>query len=419
MVAGVTATYRERVAADRRYPAMPEEPVKVLTVHNRYRQPGGEDLVFEEEAALLEARGHEVIRYVEDNDRIPEMGRAEIARSTFFNTSAYRELRALIRRRRPRVVHFHNTFPLVSPSSYYAAAAEGVPAVQTLHNYRLLCPNGLFFRDGHPCEDCLGKALAWPGVAHGCYRESRAATGLVAAAISAHRALGTWARKVTLYVALTDFARRKFVEGGLPADRIEVKPNFVSEDAGPGDGSGAYALFVGRLSGEKGVGTLLETWDRREMADVPLKIAGDGPLAGLVSRAARANPSIEWLGHGSAEKVRDLMKDAGLLVVPSEWYETFGRVAAESFAAGTPVVTAGVGAVGEIVGHGHTGRYFRPGDPVDLARQIRCLRSRPKHLARMRHNARAEFEEKYTAARNYRMLTKIYGSAIERVGVRL
>ena len=391
-------------------------PVKVLAVHNRYQQRGGEDVVFEEETDLLEANGHEVIRYVEDNSRVDSMNRMALATKTIFNASTYRKLRALLRRERPGVVHFHNTLPLVSPSGYYAAAAENVPVVQTLHNYRLLCPNGLFFRDGSPCEDCLGKTFPWPGVAHGCYRESRAATSLVAAANSAHKMLGTWTKTVDLYVALTEFARRKFVDGGLPPEKIAVKPNFVSRDPGIGAGAGGYALFVGRLSPEKGIETLLAAWDRPALRDTPLKILGDGPLADSVSRAARKSPAVEWFGNVSPGEVSSLMKGAAVLVQPSGAYETFGRVATESFAAGTPVISASTGAVAEVVGHGHTGRHFRPGDAADLAHQVRHLTTHPSELARMRRNARSEFEDKYTAGRNYRLLTGIYEAAIRKTG---
>lgn len=390
-------------------------PATVLAVHNEYRRPGGEDEVFAEETALLEAHGHRVVRYRAHNGRASEMGRGELARDTFWNPTAYRELRAVIRRERPRLVHFHNTFPLVSPAGYYAASAEGVPVVQTLHNYRLLCPNGLLFRDGSPCEECLGKPVPWPGVVHGCYRESVAATGLVAAMLSAHRAIGTWKRGVSEYVAPSAFARRKFVEGGLPADRITVKPNFVGRDPGAGSGAGGYALYVGRLSAEKGVETLLSAWGSARVGLMPLKVVGDGPLAGTVARAAGENTLVEWLGHKAPGEVRSLMKRAAVLVVPSECYETFGRVVAESFAAGTPVVVADVGAAAELVEHGRTGLRFRPGDPRDLARLIRRVSARPAGLAPMRRAARAEFEEKYTAGRNYRLLREVYEKVTERV----
>jgi len=288
-----------------------------------------------------------------------------------------------------------------------------VPVVQTLHNYRLLCPVALFFRDGRVCEDCMGKAVPWPGVVHRCYRGSRAASGVIAAMLTTHRALGTWTKMVDVYVALTEFAQDKFIEGGLPAEKIVVKPNFVAEDPGPGGGSDGYALFVGRLSPEKGIETMLAAWDRLRTG-VPLKIVGDGPLRDRVIRAASRQPNVEWLGYKTVAEVHALMKRAGVLVFPSEWYETFGRVAVEAFAAGTPVIAANIGAVGELVEHGRTGLHFRPGDPEDLATRVGWALSHPAELGRMREEARAEYEAKYTAERNYRALMEIYEFALAR-----
>ena len=388
-------------------------PMKILAVHNRYQRPGGEDQVFVDETALLEAKNHRVLRREVHNDQVEHMNRATLARDTVWNPSAYRELGALIRRERPDVVHFHNTLPLISPAGYYAARAEGVPVIQTLHNYRLLCPVALLFRDGRVCEDCMGKAVPWPGVVHGCYRGSRAASGVVATMLTVHRALRTWKEMVDVYVALTAFARDKFVEGGLPGGRIAVKPNFVAPDPGPGQGGGGYALFVGRLAPEKGTGTMLAAWDRLR-SGIPLKIVGDGPLKDRVAKAAATRSDVEWLGHRPVAEVHRLMGEADLLVFPSEWYETFGRVAAEAFATGTPVVAADIGAVAEVVEHGRTGLLFRPGDPEDLASQVDGLLSQPELLRRMRREARAEFEAKYTAEINYLALMEIYGAALER-----
>ena len=387
--------------------------MRILVVHNYYQQAGGEDRVFLEETDLLEANGHEVVRYELHNERVTTMNPAMLAKDTLWSATAYKDLEAIIRRERPHVAHFHNTFPLVSPAGYYAAKAAGVPVVQTLHNYRLLCPVALFFRDGRVCEDCLGKAVPWPGVVHGCYRGSRAASGVVATMLTVHRALRTWTEMVDVYVALTGFARDKFVEGGLPGARIAVKPNFVAPDPGPGQGGGGYALFVGRLAPEKGTGTMLAAWARLR-SGIPLKIVGDGPLKDRVAKAAATRPDVEWLGHRPVAEVHRLMREADLLVFPSEWYETFGRVAAEAFATGTPVVAADIGAVAEVVEHGRTGLLFRPGDPEDLAAQVDGLLSQPERLRRMRREARAEFEAKYTAERNYLALMEVYGAALER-----
>jgi len=386
--------------------------MKILAVHNRYQRPGGEDQVFVDETTLLETRNHRVLRYEVHNDQVEHVDRLTLAKDTVWNTSAYRELRTIIRRERPDVVHFHNTLPLVSPAGYYAAKAEGVPVIQTLHNYRLLCPVALFFRDGRVCEDCMGKAVPWPGVVHGCYRGSRAASGVIATMLTVHRALRTWTEMVDVYVALTEFARNKFIEGGLPAGKIVVKPNFVAPDPGRGQGGGGYALFVGRLAPEKGTGTMLAAWDRLRTR-VPLKIVGDGPLKDQVVRVAAKRSDVEWLGHRPVADVHALMRKADMLVFPSQWYETFGRVAAEAFAAGTPVIAANIGAVAELVEHGRTGLKFRPGDPEDLVSQVEWALSHSAELRSMREEVRAEFEAKYTAERNYRALMEIYEAALE------
>jgi glycosyltransferase involved in cell wall biosynthesis len=387
--------------------------MKILAVHNKYQRPGGEDQVFVDETALLETRNHRVLRYEVHNDQVKQVNRLTLAKDTIWNTSAYRELGALIRRERPHVVHFHNTLPLVSPAGYYAARAEGVPVIQTLHNYRLLCPVALFFRDGGVCEDCMGKAVPWPGVIHGCYRGSRAASGVIATMLTVHRALRTWTEVVDVYVALTEFARNKFIEGGLPAGKIVVKPNFVAPDPGQGQGGGGYALFVGRLAPEKGTETMLAAWDRLGTR-IPLKIVGDGPMRDRVVEAAARQSNVEWLGHRPVEDVHALMGKADMLVFPSQWYETFGRVAAEAFAAGTPVIAANIGAVAELVEHGRTGLKFRPGDPEDLVTQVEWALSHSAELRSMREEVRAEFEAKYTAERNYRALMEIYEAALER-----
>lgn len=386
--------------------------MKILTVHNYYQQAGGEDQVFAAESALLEEHGHHVLRYSVHNDQIMSMNSPALTKATLWNSSTHRELRKLVRQEQPQIAHFHNTFPLISPAGYYAARAEGVPVVQTLHNYRLLCSNAQFFRDGHVCEDCLGKTPPWPGVVHACYRDSRAASGVVATMLTAHRAWRTWTEMVDAYVALTEFQRRKFIQGGIPEGKIKVKPNFVRYDPGAGERPGGYFLFIGRLSKEKGVETLLAAW-KRLGGRVPLKIAGDGPLAGEVAGAIEALEDVEWLGRQSEERVQTLMKSARALVFPSVWYEGFPMVIAEAYAAGLPVIASDLGSMSTLVEHGRTGLHFRPGDAEDLARKIEWALEHPSQLAMMSKEARAEFEAKYTAEQNYRMLMEIYELAMK------
>jgi glycosyltransferase involved in cell wall biosynthesis len=391
--------------------------MKVLIVHNYYQQAGGEDQVFAAESDLLEARGHRVLRYSLHNDQVDDMNFLSLARSTVWSSSSYRELRIIIRQESPQVAHFHNTFPLISPAAYYAARAEGVPVVQTLHNYRLLCPNALFFRDGRVCEDCLGKAVPWPGVVHACYRGSRVATGAVTAMLAVHRALRTWTEMVDVYVALTDFARDKFIEGGLPEEKIVVKPNFIHPDPGAGEGRGGYALFVGRLSQEKGIDTLLAAWEQLG-EKVPLKIVGDGPLASRVAEAAEQLRGVEWLGEQPTDQVLTLMKDARILLFPSLWYEGFPMVFGEAYAVGLPIIASDLVSLSSLVDHGRTGLRFRPGDTKDLAAQVEWALMHPAELERMRGEARAEFEAKYTAEENYRMLMEIYELAAKEAKAR-
>jgi glycosyltransferase involved in cell wall biosynthesis len=379
-------------------------------LHNHYQQLGGEDQVFAAEAGLLEARDHRVLRYTMHNDQVSGLNPLTLAKATVWNGEVYRELRALMRGERPQVAHFHNTFPLISPAAYYAAKAEGVPVVQTLHNYRLLCPNALFFRDGRVCEDCLGKSVPWPGVIHACYRGSRPASAAVAAMLTAHRGLGTWTRTVDVYIALTEFARQKFIQGGIPAEKIVVKPNFVYPDPGSGEGRGEYALFVGRLSPEKGVDTLLEAWEQLG-GRIPVKIVGEGPLEDRVAEATQKLEGVEWLGKQSGERVMALMKEARVLLLPSLCHENFPRVVIEAYAAGLPVVGGDQGSVAALISPGSTGLHFRSGDPEDLAAQVDWALAHPAELAGMRREARAEFEAKYTAEENYRRLMDIYGLA--------
>ena len=386
--------------------------MRILVAHNFYQQPGGEDQVFASEVQLLRRFGHEVMTFEADNDAIDSMGRIELLRSTLWN----RKMRAAIYKaassHRAEVVHFHNTFPLISPAAYAAAHDVGAAVVQTLHNFRLLCPNALFFREGKACELCLGKTFATAGIIHKCYRGSRSASAAVAALAGTHRLLGTWRNSVDAYIALAEFARQKFIAGGLPADRLFVKSNFLDPDPGPGTGDGGYALFVGRLSEEKGISTLLSAW--RELSDIPLKIIGDGPMADDVRSAAKENPQIEWLGRLPLEQVVEMIGRAAVLVFPSNCYENFARVIVEAYAKGTPVIASRHGPMPDIVLDGKTGRLFIPGDAQDLAKTVREIIADAGALAELRANAREAYLSQYTGQANHEALIRIYRLAIAR-----
>lgn len=368
------------------------------------------------EKALLESRGH-TVRLLEADNRAIEgaLGSFRAAFSAVWSSASGRRVAREIAQFAPDVLHVHNFFPLLSPSIHVAAGRGGVPVVQTLHNYRLLCPTGLLFREGAACEECLGRRVPWPGVLHGCYRKSRAATLPVAAMLAAHNLRRTWHREVQVFVALTEFARRKFIEGGLPADRIMVKPHFVDPSPSVGLGRGGYALFVGRISVEKGLATALDAWREGRLGGrLPLRIAGEGPLDASLRARASGVAGVEWLGTVPQARLMGLLQDASCLVFPSVCYETFGRSIIEAFATGTPVIAAGHGSAAALVRDGETGLLFRPGDARDLVLKVEAHLEDGAGRARMRAAVRAEYERNYTAEANHRQLTEIYARALRR-----
>lgn len=383
-------------------------PEHILVVHNYYQQPGGEDRVFAAETALLEQHGHRVSRFTAHNDILAGVSPLALARVTLWNSTTWRELRAYIRRERPDIVHFHNTFPFLSPAVYDACKDAGLPVVQTLHNYRLICPNALLSRNQRPCHDCVGKHTPWPGVIHACYRSSRLQTAGVAAMLAFHRWRTTWLTQVDCFIALSEFARQQFIAGGLPAAHVVVKPNFVHPDPGTKTGPGQYALVVGRLSQEKGIHTLVQAW--RSGLDFPLKIVGDGPLMPEVRQLVHEHHlhHIELLGQRPHQEILSLLKGARFLVFPSEVYENFPLAIAEAFACQVPIIASRLGSMAEIITDGCTGLLFEPFCAEDLAAKATWLWNNPDLAEQFGKAARAAFEAHYTAAINYHQLLTIY-----------
>jgi len=393
--------------------------VKLLLVHNYYREHGGEDDVFASERDLLQRHGHETVEYVRHNDEIrlySPLRQASLALRTTWAWDSYAAFEDLLRRHRPALAHFHNTFPLISPAAYYACQRAGVPVVQTLHNARLLCPQSNYYRDGRICQDCFGKTIPWPGALHGCYRGSRAQSAVVAAMLGVHNRRRTFHKQVDAYIVGSEFYRGLFLQAGFPAERLHVKPHFVAHDPGVGAPNGGYALFVGRLAPEKGADLLLEAWN--EVRDVPLKIRGDGTLEAKARAHAAQNPRIELLPRLAMDDYLALVRRARFLVWPSfGYYETFGRVAIEAFAAGVPVLASDVGANAELVRDGITGMHFRAGDARDLAVKVRWMWEHPQDTHAMGRSARAQYEREFTAERNYEILMQIYRTTLAGRGI--
>lgn len=388
--------------------------MRVLLCHDHYRSsaPSGEDAVFHNERKLLAEYGAEIIPLERFNDDIDEstlLSRVNTAISTVWSRRTYKDIAEAIKTERPDIAHFHNTFPLISPSAYAACKKHKVPVVQTLHNYRLICPGALLQRNGQPCEDCVGTNLL-SALRHRCYRDSVAATGAITSMLVYNRIRGSYQHNVDCYIALTDFAASRLRAGGLPGDKIHVKPNFLPDPPEPGLGQGGYALYVGRLSSEKGILTLINAW--KNLRDIPLKVLGDGPMMNQVAEIARSELlPVEFLGSVSKAKVIEIVKDATFQIVPSEWYEGFPMVILEAYACGTPVIASRIGSLDEVVLEGVTGLKFTPRSQDDLKKKILSLWTDKERLTTYRENAHRQFDNNYTAQTNLAKLLEIYKKA--------
>jgi glycosyltransferase involved in cell wall biosynthesis len=382
--------------------------MRILIVHNAYQHRGGEDSVVDAEIALLRSYGHEVETYFRHNDDVKTASMLSVAGQTLWSAQTSKEIAAKIAAFQPNVIHVHNTFPLVSPSIYWAAAKAGVPIVQTLHNFRTLCLSALFMREGKVCEDCLGH-IPWRGVVHQCYRDSTAGSAVLASMVTLHRGLGTYRNKVTRYIALNSFCRDKFIAGGLPKAKFSIKPNFINTIESPSWAERKGGLFVGRLSKEKGLDVLAEAV--KFLPNNPLKIIGSGDL----ERFAQLTFGKNYLGFQSLEVILAKMRSSAYLVVPSVWYENFPRTIVEAFACGLPVIASRIGALAEIIEDGKTGLLFEAGNAKDLADKLAWAEAHIDEMMHMGIAARQEYEAKYTSERNYNMLSAIYDEAIKTV----
>lgn len=382
----------------------------ITIVHGRYREPGGEDEVVESEAALLELNGWTVVRAVADP--VPQglsgLGSARRALGAIWSQRQYRLMVADVMRSGARLMHVHNLWPALSPAVIAAARAAGIPVVMTLHNYRLVCPAATLLRAGSPCETCLGRAVPWPGIVHRCYRDSRAASAAVAVMLSAHRLVRTWSRAVDRFIVPSEYAKGVFLRAGFGGDRLAVKPHFVFDPKPSGESRAAPrsgALFVGRLSAEKGVTTLMQAW---QGLDSSLTVIGAGPMLDMVRGAAGS--LVVSRGWQPRPAISEAMARAAYLIVPSIAPESFGRTVVEAFSHGLPVIASRRGALGEIVEDRVTGLLVEAKSPAALAQAVRWAEANPDEMSKMGRNARAAYEREYTPESNYRLLSAIYAA---------
>jgi len=392
-------------------------PMKILIAHNRYQYAGGEDVVVQAERTLLKSYGHDVLLWEVNNDSIVGIqGKIKAALSVVYSPTTRKLIKEKFSHFRPDIVHVHNFFPLISPAVYDACRDVNIPVVQTLHNYRLGCPKAMPLRDGKICEECIGKVVPLSGVLHRCYRGSSIQSAGVATMLAFHRFRGTWQNRVDAYISLTNFHKDKMVQAGLPKDKIYVKPNFVVAPKFQSETSRAksYALFVGRLSEEKGLATLIDAYAQGHLS-IPLKIVGEGPMIEALREQVETRglgEAIAFLGRQNKETVLQLMHNAKFLVFPSIWYEGFPLTIAEAFACGLPVIASKLGSMAEIVEDGVNGLHFEVGNAQDLANKINWATTHPEAIDAMGKNALSTYKAKYTPEANYQQLIEIYKQVI-------
>lgn len=387
--------------------------MRILMVHNTYQQRGGEDVSTEQDIELLRSHGHEVRTYFRSNDEIKNYTVLQKI-SLFFRPAwswqSYRQIIRILKEFTPDVVHVQNFFPLISPSVFYACKRMKIPVVFNLRNYRLGCANSYFYRENFICEECIQRS-PFCGISHKCYHGSSLQTASVTMMQLVHRLLRTWEKKVDIISPVSDFAAEKMVHTGLKPDNILVRKNYLKADPGQGCGQRSGAVFVGRLSPEKGLSTLMSAWEK--LPDVPLKIIGTGPEeSDIKEKSKKLQPQVTLTGQLPHSEMLAEIKKSQFLVMPSVWYETFGRTIVEAYATGTPVIASCLGAVAELVEDGQTGLLFTAGSANDLAEKVTWAIHHPEEMARMGQHARQVFLDKYEAGSAYRQLMAVYQNAI-------
>lgn len=380
---------------------MVERKRKILIVHNYYQIPGGEDTVVANEKKLLEDHGHEVILYSRDNSELKTMGKFRkllLPFTTVYNPRTSREIKGIIKEQGVDIVHVHNTLNLISPSVYYAARKCGVPVVQTIHNFRFLCPGATFYRDGKICEDCVGKGLEC-AVKHECYRGSRAQTLICVLSTWFHRMTGIYGK--INYICLTEFNKKKLLQlKQIKEKRVYVKPNFVEGTENCIERNGF--IFAGRLDELKGIRVLVEAW-KLMGADAPhLTICGTGPLKEwCIAQIKDYKINADIMGFVPNEEAKKMIAHSKALILPTLWYEGFPMSIVEAYAVGTPVICSDLGNAGSMVEEGVTGWKFETRNAADLVERV-------KNWSNISVSVKKVYKEKYTAETNYRRLIEIY-----------
>ncbi len=388
---------------------MVDKKERVLIVHNYYQIPGGEDTVIMNEKKMLEEYGHKVVLYTRSNSELKTMSKIRkilLPITTVFNFRTYREIRKIISEQNIDIVHVHNTLNLISPAVYYAALSKKIPVVQTVHNFRLLCPGATFYRDGHICEDCVQYGLKC-AVKHSCYRESKIQTLACVISTWFHRLTGIYGK--INYICLTEFNKKKLLEWKqIREKKVFVKPNFTEspKEIIPKNGRKEQFVFAGRIDEIKGIQVLLEAWKIMKENAPKLIICGTGPLEKWCRQFIEENSikSVRMLGFVSNTNVRKIVAESKALILPTQWYEGFPMNIVEAFSVGTPVVCSDHGNAGNIVMEGITGSKFSGGSSIDLVQALKRL----ENYEEIYNTTYKRSKQLYSKKENYKCLINIY-----------
>ena len=387
--------------------------MNVLLIHNYYQNPGGEDKVFKNEYNLLKSNNVNVSKFIVNNNEIELNNKFMVGINSIWSFYYYKKLSKILKSNNYHIVHVHNTHAKLSPSIYYACKNYGIPVILTLHNYRICCPKATLFRKNNVCELCVKRHFPYHGIYYKCYHNSILHSIILSLSIAFHKKIGTYRQTINHYIALTNFSRNIFVKAGIPRKKISVKPNFIVSDSSFSKRNKKYFLFIGRITKEKGIKTLLRTWALNK--DYPLKIVGDGDLKEYVKHEIKQKSlkNVEYIGHISSEDtIIKLLRNSYCLIVPSLWYEGFPMTIVESFNTGTPVIASNIGSLSEIVQHKNNGLLFMPDDAHDLSLKVKWAWNNENYINLYSINARKEYEKKYTSQENFNQLMAIYNKVI-------
>lgn len=378
---------------------------KVLVVHNYYQIPGGEDTVVDNEKKLLEEHGHKVVLYTRHNNELKNMSiikKMGLPFTTVFNLKTYRDIKKIITEQDIQIVHIHNTLSLISPAVYYAAIRCGVPVIQTVHNFRFLCPGATFYRNGNICEECVSKGLGC-AIRHKCYRGSRAQTIICVINTWFHRHTGILSK--INYICLTKFNKEKLLKlKYIRAEKVYIKPNFTFgfNEAAMQEAKRNYYLYVGRLEEIKGVRLLIDAFFK--MPNRVLKLAGQGPLKEELE--SKAGPNVMFLGQVPHEALMKLIADARAVILPSQIYEGFPMIIPEAFSMSTPMIVGDIGNNGTLILDGNNGMKFKHYQVEDLLKTID--RFEACEYKKIQASAYTTYQTQYSAEANYAKLQQIY-----------